>query len=146
MLNNQTFLITGIADENSLAMKVAEKVLENNGKVVCTGLGLTPFHKNVSEKAKDFLNKNYDDFQNACQKVLGKDIYTAPLDVTNPEPMSKNSPLLELSSVCVLPHIGSATIEARTGMAKIAAENIIAFSKGEKIPYCVNPEVYSGDF
>jgi len=82
MLNNQTFLITGIADENSLAMKVAEKVLENNGNVVCTGLGITPFHKNVSEKAKDFLNKNYDDFQNACQKVLGKDVYTAPLDVT----------------------------------------------------------------
>ena len=48
MLDNQTFLITGIADENSLAMKTAEKILANNGKVVCTGLGVTPFHKNLS--------------------------------------------------------------------------------------------------
>jgi len=85
MLENQTFLITGIADENSLAMKTAEKILENNGKVVCTGLGVTPFHHNLSEKAAGFLNKNYEDFETACKKVLGKDVYTAPLDVTLPE-------------------------------------------------------------
>jgi enoyl-[acyl-carrier protein] reductase I len=85
MLKNQTFLITGIADENSLAMKTAEKILENNGNVVCAGLGVTPFHQNLSEKAQDFLHKNYSDFQNACQKVLGKDVYMAPLDVTLPE-------------------------------------------------------------
>lgn len=70
-------------------------------------------------------------------------IWGAGLDVTNPEPMSAENPILNLSSVCVLPHIGSATIEARNGMARLAAENIIAFSKGEKIPYCANPEVYS---
>ena len=85
MLENQTFLITGIADENSLAMKTAEKILENNGKVVCTGLGVTPFHNNLSEKAAGFLNKNYEDFEAACKKVLGDDVYTAPLDVTLPE-------------------------------------------------------------
>jgi len=85
MLENQTFLITGIADENSLAMKTAEKILENNGKVVCTGLGVTPFHNNLSEKAAGFLNKNYEDFEAACKKVLGDDVYTASLDVTLPE-------------------------------------------------------------
>jgi enoyl-[acyl-carrier protein] reductase I len=57
MLENQTFLITGIADENSLAMKTAEKILENNGKIVCTGLGVTPFHNNLSEKQQDFSIK-----------------------------------------------------------------------------------------
>jgi enoyl-[acyl-carrier protein] reductase I len=57
MLDNQTFLITGIADENSLAMKTAEKILKNNGKVVCTGLGVTSFHKNLSEKAESFSIK-----------------------------------------------------------------------------------------
>ncbi|MFC4165633.1 SDR family oxidoreductase [Epilithonimonas zeae] len=88
MLDNQTFLITGIADENSLAMKTAEKILANNGKVVCTGLGVTPFHKNLSEKAESFLNKNYEDFENACKKVLGNDVYTAPLDVTLPDSLS----------------------------------------------------------
>jgi len=85
MLKDQTFLITGIADENSLAMKTAEKILENNGKVVCAGLGVTPFHKNISEKAQAFLDKNYNDFQTACHKVLGNQVYTAPLDVTLPE-------------------------------------------------------------
>lgn len=88
MLDNQTFLITGIADENSLAMKTAEKILANNGKVVCTGLGVTPFHKNLSKKAESFLNKNFEDFENACKKVLGNDVYTAPLDVTLPESLS----------------------------------------------------------
>ncbi len=69
-------------------------------------------------------------------------IWGAGLDVTNPEPMEKDSPLLQLSNVCVLPHIGSATMEARNGMAKLAAENIVAFSRGEKMPTVVNPEVY----
>lgn len=59
-------------------------------------------------------------------------IWGAGLDVTNPEPIYKDDPILELSNVCVLPHIGSATVEARNGMAKIAAENLIAVSKGEK--------------
>ncbi|MCS4300779.1 D-glycerate dehydrogenase [Chryseobacterium sp. BIGb0232] len=70
-------------------------------------------------------------------------IWGAGLDVTNPEPMSSDNPILELSNVCVLPHIGSATIEARNGMARLAAGNLIAFSKGEKMPNCANPEVYS---
>lgn len=54
MFTNQTFLITGIADENSLAMYVAKKIIKYNGNVVCTGLGVTPFHKNLSEKAESF--------------------------------------------------------------------------------------------
>ncbi|NPA10082.1 MAG: D-glycerate dehydrogenase [Chlorobi bacterium] len=70
-------------------------------------------------------------------------IWGAGLDVTNPEPIFKDDPILELSNVCVLPHIGSATEEARNGMAKVAAENIIAISKGEKMPACVNPEIYA---
>lgn len=74
--------------------------------------------------------------------LVSGQIWGAGLDVTNPEPMDENDPILELSNVCVLPHIGSATIEARNGMAKIAAENIIAFSKGEKMPNVANPEVY----
>ena len=76
------------------------------------------------------------------QALTEKKIWGAGLDVTNPEPIFKEDPILELSNVCVLPHIGSATIEARNGMAQLAAENLIAFSKGEKMPTCANPEVY----
>ncbi|CAD7812508.1 Glyoxylate/hydroxypyruvate reductase B [Chryseobacterium aquaeductus] len=74
--------------------------------------------------------------------LVSEKIWGAGLDVTNPEPIEENDPILKLSNVCVLPHIGSATIEARNGMAKVAAENIIAFYKGEKMPNCANPEVY----
>lgn len=70
-------------------------------------------------------------------------VWGAGLDVTDPEPMLPDNPLLKQERVCVLPHIGSATMEARGGMARIAAENIVAFVEGEKLKTCLNPEVYS---
>ncbi|TRW22810.1 D-glycerate dehydrogenase [Flavobacterium zepuense] len=69
-------------------------------------------------------------------------IWGAGLDVTNPEPMDKNNALLDMPNVSVLPHIGSATKETRDAMAVLAAKNLIAGLKGEKLPACVNPEVY----
>ena len=81
MFSNQTFLITGIADANSLAMFVAKKIIENNGRVICTGLGVSEFHTNLSEKATAFLNKNYADFKEAVRTELG-DAQTEILDVT----------------------------------------------------------------
>jgi glyoxylate reductase len=66
----------------------------------------------------------------------------AGLDVTNPEPMDKNNPLLEMQNAVVFPHIGSATIETRTAMAKLSIQNILAGLNGERLPECVNPEVY----
>ena len=61
-------------------------------------------------------------------------IWGAGLDVTNPEPMAANNPLLVMENVAVLPHIGSATVEARDRMAVMAAKNIIAFMQGEPVP------------
>jgi enoyl-[acyl-carrier protein] reductase I len=81
IFEGKTFLITGIADSNSLAMFVAKKIIENGGEVVCTGLGVSPFHKNLSEKAIVFLNKNNQDFQDAVRSELGDSI-TEILDVT----------------------------------------------------------------
>lgn len=69
-------------------------------------------------------------------------IWGAGLDVTNPEPMQKDNPLLTMPTVAILPHIGSATIEARNGMAEIAADNIIAGLNGKRLPFPVNPEIY----
>ncbi|ANF52126.1 D-glycerate dehydrogenase [Chryseobacterium glaciei] len=106
------------------------------------------FNASVFEKMKPdsiFINTARGGFHNQkdlYEALVSKQIWGAGLDVTNPEPIFKDDPILELSSVCVLPHIGSATIEARNGMAKVASENIIAFSKGEKMPNCANPEVY----
>src|SRR6185437_3708327 len=69
-------------------------------------------------------------------------LWGAGLDVTNPEPMKKDNPLLTMPTVAVLPHIGSATFETRNGMSEMAAENIIAGLNGKRIPYPVNPEIY----
>lgn len=69
-------------------------------------------------------------------------IWGAGLDVTNPEPMKPDNPLLNMPTVAVLPHIGSATVETRNAMSLRAVENIISGLKGERLPYPVNPEVY----
>jgi glyoxylate reductase len=70
---------------------------------------------------------------------VGK-IWGAGLDVTNPEPMDVTNPLLSMPNVAVLPHIGSATEEARNEMSRLAAMNIIEFYKHNRIPNVVNPE------
>lgn len=70
------------------------------------------------------------------------EIWGAGLDVTDPEPMSLTNPLLQMSNVCVLPHIGSATIETRTKMAIMAANNLLAVAKGNAMLQIVNKEVY----
>ena len=70
---------------------------------------------------------------------VGK-IWGAGLDVTNPEPMDANNPLLSMPNVAVLPHIGSATEEARNEMSRLAAMNIIEFYKYNNMPNVVNPE------
>ncbi|AZA76977.1 D-glycerate dehydrogenase [Chryseobacterium sp. G0186] len=107
------------------------------------------FNISVFEKMKSnaiFINTARGGFhqqKDLYNALVEEKIWGAGLDVTNPEPMSADDPILELSNICVLPHIGSATIEARNGMARLAAENIIAFSKGGRMPHCANPEVYS---
>lgn len=68
-------------------------------------------------------------------------IWGAGLDVTNPEPMHQDNPLLQMANVTVLPHIGSATVEARNEMARLAAVNIIEFYKNKRVPHIVNPSV-----
>ncbi|WP_353134969.1 D-glycerate dehydrogenase [Pseudopedobacter sp.] len=68
-------------------------------------------------------------------------IWGAGLDVTNPEPMAPDNPLLEMESVAVLPHIGSATVETRNEMVKLAVQNIIAKINNESLLTCINPEV-----
>jgi glyoxylate reductase len=67
----------------------------------------------------------------------------AALDVTEVEPLPMDSPLLKLSNIIIAPHIASASIQTRTKMATIAAENVAAALSGRKLPACVNPQVYS---
>ncbi len=70
----------------------------------------------------------------------GKILY-AGLDVTEPEPIPKDHPLLTLDNVIIAPHIASASTTTRMKMGLIAADNLIAGLKGELGPAPVNPEV-----
>lgn len=106
------------------------------------------FNQSVFEKMKPsaiFINTargaihNETDLINALQNNT---IWGAGLDVTNPEPMQPGNILLKMPNVAVTPHIGTATVETRNAMARIAAENIIAGLNGLRIPYPANPEVY----
>ncbi len=66
----------------------------------------------------------------------------AALDVTEPEPIPPDHPLLSLPNCLIIPHLGSATVATRMKMATMAAQNLLAGVKGERLPNCVNPEVY----
>jgi glyoxylate reductase len=79
--------------------------------------------------------------QDLLEALNNNTIWGAGLDVTNPEPMQADDQLLNMPTVAILPHIGSATVEARNGMARLAAENIIGFYQARKMPACLNPEV-----
>lgn len=69
-------------------------------------------------------------------------IFGAGLDVTEPEPLPLDSPLLTLDNIVITPHIASASTETRAQMAWMAARNLIAGVNGEPLPNCVNPQVY----
>jgi glyoxylate reductase len=66
-----------------------------------------------------------------------KKIAGAALDVTEPEPLPPDHPLLARDDVLVTPHVGSATFETRARMAMVAAENLIAFFDGRPLPTAV---------
>ena len=70
------------------------------------------------------------------------EIAYAALDVTEPEPISLDDPLLTLDNCLIVPHIASSSLATRSRMAVMAAQNLEAGLKGEELPHCVNPEVY----
>jgi phosphoglycerate dehydrogenase-like enzyme len=64
-------------------------------------------------------------------------IRCAGVDVTDPEPLPADHPLLALPNCTVVPHIGSATLRTRNAMAGLAADNLIAGILGEPLPHAV---------
>lgn len=70
----------------------------------------------------------------------------AGLDVFEQEPISPDSPLLRMTNVVTLPHIGSATHETRESMAWCAVENLCQALAGERPRDLVNPQARPGGF
>jgi glyoxylate reductase len=64
----------------------------------------------------------------------------AGLDVTDPEPIPMDDPLLTLPNCLIVPHIASASVATRGKMAELAARNLLAGLRGEVLPTHLNPE------
>jgi glyoxylate reductase len=77
--------------------------------------------------------------QTALAKALRDgQIAGAALDVTDPEPLPADDPLLAAPNLIVAPHIGSATHEAREQMTELSVDNLLAALNGDLMPHQVN--------
>ncbi len=74
--------------------------------------------------------------------LRGGTIFAAALDVTDPEPIPMDHPLIGLDNCLIVPHIASASRATRGKMAEMAAANLLAGLRGERLPTPINPEVY----
>ncbi|XP_053610873.1 glyoxylate reductase/hydroxypyruvate reductase [Plodia interpunctella] len=127
------------------AIKVTfDEILAQSDFIICCA-ALVPetkelFNKAAFEKMKKtavFINTSRGGTvdQNALIEALKNNtIRAAGLDVTTPEPLPLDSPLFKLKNCVVLPHIGSASIEARNIMSDLTARNILAALKGTEMP------------
>ena len=72
------------------------------------------------------------------EALVQGEIAAAGLDVTDPEPLPADHPLVSLDNCVILPHIGSATVATRTKMAVMTTENLLAGVEGRPLPNSVD--------
>ncbi|XP_077389163.1 glyoxylate reductase/hydroxypyruvate reductase [Festucalex cinctus] len=112
---------------------------------IVVSCSLTPETQGLCNKAFFSKMKNTAVFVNTSRGAVvnQEDLYealtngkiaAAGLDVTTPEPLPTNHPLLTLKNCVVLPHIGSATYSTRGVMASLAARNLLAGLQGTQMP------------
>jgi glyoxylate reductase len=76
----------------------------------------------------------------ALTEVLtARRIHAAALDVTDPEPLPRDHPILKLKNIIITPHLGSATEQTRYRMAELSIENLFAGLAGQPLPFRVTP-------
>lgn len=78
------------------------------------------------------------------EALVAGEIAGAALDVTVPEPIPADHPLLSLDNCLIMPHVASATYDTRMKMAMMCVENVLAGIAGDWPPYCVNETDISG--
>lgn len=119
-----------------------ELVKNSDILVVCCALTAETkelFGKSVFEQMKPnaiFINTSRGGVVNQkdlYEALKNKTIQSAGLDVTTPEPLPLDDPLLSLDNIVILPHIGSADINTRTEMSRITACNILAALNGDQM-------------
>jgi glyoxylate reductase len=77
-----------------------------------------------------------------AEALDGGTIAAAALDVTVPEPLPPDDPLLRAPNLLVTPHLGSATAETRERMAALAVDGLLDALEGRRPPHLVNPEAW----
>ena len=83
------------------------------------------------------------DTEALTEALAARTIYAAALDVTEPEPLPREHPLLRLDNVIITPHLGSATEQTRQRMAEVSIENLLAGLAGRPLPFPVVPALSS---
>uniref|UniRef100_A0A8C3RZS7 Glyoxylate reductase/hydroxypyruvate reductase n=1 Tax=Chelydra serpentina TaxID=8475 RepID=A0A8C3RZS7_CHESE len=146
----KTFLYTGSRPkpENAVEFQAEfvplAKLAEESDFVVVT-CSLTPDTKGMCnkdffsrmKKTSVFINTSRGAVVNQedlYQALVSGQIAAAGLDVTTPEPLPTDHPLLSLKNCVILPHIGSATYATRNAMSVLAANNLLAGLKEESMP------------
>ncbi|MBP0597898.1 D-glycerate dehydrogenase [Herbaspirillum sp. LeCh32-8] len=134
------------AERDLSATFVSKDELLAQADFVCLMLPLTPETERMfgarefglMKRSAIFINASRGrivDEQAMIKALQDKTIYAAGLDVFEVEPLPGDSPLLKLSNVVALPHIGSATHETRVAMAELAVANLVAGLRGEQVPH-----------
>lgn len=124
------------------ARKVSLKTLMKNSDIISLHIPLSDKTKNlINSDMLNLMKKNAIFINTARGEVVdekyliellkNKKIFAAGFDVYENEP-AVNPKLLKLNNVVLLPHIGSATFEARNAMSELAAKNVIAVLTGKK--------------
>ncbi|MCG5103219.1 2-hydroxyacid dehydrogenase [Oceanobacillus alkalisoli] len=75
------------------------------------------------------------------EALVNKEIAYAALDVTDPEPINTDNPIMSLQNILITPHIGSATHETRMKMASLTIDNLLAGLNRKSLLTCVNSNV-----
>ncbi|RCJ28638.1 D-glycerate dehydrogenase [Nostoc minutum NIES-26] len=140
--------------ENSLGVKFVplEQLLQESDFVTLHTPGSDDTYHLFSDRQFDLMKPEAILINTARGTVVDPDslyraltngkIAAAAVDVTEPEPIPNDSPLLTLDNLIITPHIGSASRQTRSKMAKMAIANLIAGLRGDRLPDCVNPEIY----
>ena len=137
------------ADQELGAKQVSFVELIANSDVISVHTNLTDetkylFDKTIFEKMKTssiFINTARGSIhrqKDLYEALKSGQIASAGLDVTDPEPIPLDDPLLTLPNCVILPHIGSATFDTRTHMALLTVNNLLAGLNGQPLPCPVN--------
>lgn len=136
-------------------LEIAYKPLNELIQIADFVVNLTPltketiklFNRNIFKNMKNtaiFINagrgKSVDE-NDLYEALVNGEIAGCGLDVFDQEPIDENHPLLKLTNVVALPHIGSSTVETRTKMIELAVNNIHAVLSGNRPITLVNMEL-----